>query len=702
MKKALVILLISVLLAGCQVIVSSTNQQQVQPQAQVPTSTSGYIPIPANSPTPLPSGFYSSNLGFSLILPKSWSVIEDTSEGATFDSSGGDTRLMAFVFKQPAPVALSDYMQDYCLQIDESYTTYLVDTNAEITLADGSTAQYVLYTCNSEKESPYQFLTVFERRGDTDYVFVAATSYGSIIPSRLDTLRKIISTINLSSTIVFGLPRAETLLLLGYVPSPEDLDPAVTTQSSDDYIGLIYSGLVRLNQDLQVVPDLAESWTISRDNLTFKFTLRKGITFEDGTPITAADVKYSWERATDPDIHSPTASETFGRIAGANEKLNGSSPSISGIEVIDDRTIQVTLSHVTPNFLGLLTYPNASVISKNSIDEDPKEWMFHPNASGSFGLLGLKEGKAIIFERNDHYRSPSRIHYVAYQTGTSGSDLANYKNGNADIVYISYHEAQAILSSNDPLGEQLVSRTSLCTGYILFNNTLPVISNPNVRKALSLAIDKDELVEQFFANMAARADTILPPAMPGYLTPKLQMYDPQAAKQALAASGLAGQLPVFTLSVGDYAGSDTSVIDAIIGMWHDNLGVQVKVEFLDPQDYLAAVHQRHGEMVYFDWCANFPDPGIFLENLFTSSSPYNPAGYSNTQVDAQIDETYTDMSTTKLIELYQQSELQLLQDYAAIPLYHDVYYALVSPRVQGFVIPLSSVNAIPSLWLKGP
>ena len=141
----------------------------------------------------------------------------------------------------------------------------------------------------------------------------------------------------------YGLPREQTFIQVGLPPTPAALDPALTTGAADGYVGHLFSGLVRLSPDLQVEPDLAESWTTSPDGLVYTFTLRPNLAFASGRPLTAADVVYSWDRAADPATASPTVATYLGDIAGLRARLGGTATTITGLAAPDDRTLVVTL-----------------------------------------------------------------------------------------------------------------------------------------------------------------------------------------------------------------------------------------------------------------------------------------------------------------------------------------------------------------------
>jgi ABC-type oligopeptide transport system substrate-binding subunit len=234
------------------------------------------------------------------------------------------------------------------------------------------------------------------------------------------------------------------------------------------------------------------------------------------------------------------------------------------------------------------------------------------------------------------------------------------------------------------------------------NNTMPPMEDPNVRLALSLAIDKKRMMEQFFDNIIDPSNGLLPPAMPGYSELPVQEYDPQAARDALAASAYADNMPVLTLNDGGYAGDDTTWSDALIQMWKETLDIAVKVEWLDPIMYSTAAHEGHGQMVLYGWCADYPDPANFLDILFHSESDLNVSGYSNSEVDALLEQARTELDPVVRLRLYNQVETLLLQDHAAIPMDNGYDYILVNPRVHGYELSAIGVKIIPYLWLEAP
>ncbi len=672
-------------------------------QTPTPTLTPTITPTPTRTPyptaTPTPQGFYSSDLGYSLIIPDNWEVTDEGSGWVVFESNMGTSRLFGGAFSTEEKETLDEAITSLCQSIFDDYTAYTVDEQEDLTLADGSTIQRTLFTCKGSGPETFNGELLFTYKGSMEYLFLASSGTGHISESQLDMFHSIYSTLSLSSATMYGLPVSETLLMLGYDPEPEDLDPAIAETNGGDYVGLLYSGLVRMTPDNQIIGDLAESWVTNADGSVYTFTLRSGLVFQDGSPLTAEDVKYSWERAADPANDSPTASTYLGDIVGVKEMLSGDANELSGVKVIDDQTLQVSLVSPVQYFLAKLGYVVAYVLQKEAVEADPDEWMFHPNASGPYGLKELVEDELITFERNDNYHAPAQIRYMAYNTDAPGTEMSYYEVGTTDLAYPSWADLEELQAPDHPMHDQLLSGSGMSTSFVMLNNTLPPMDDPNVRLALTLAIDKDHMVEQFLENWYVRADSILPPGMPGYTEFEPQAFDPQAARDALAKSKYAGNMPTLTLSVSGYAGDSDPWADALIQMWRD-VGIEVKIEYLDPMDFTAAAHAGHGHMVLYGWGADYPDPSNFLDILFHSESDINVSGYSNPEVDALLEKARTELDPTLRLNLYNQAEVMLMEDHASIPIDHSTDYILVNPRVQGYTITHFGVKWFMELWLE--
>ena len=176
--------------------------------------------------------------------------------------------------------------------------------------------------------------------------------------------------------------------------NPRDYDPATTYSSGDK---LAFSGLVSFDPQLNLTPDLAESWELSADGMTYTFHLRQNAKFHNGRPVTAQDVIYSWERAANPNLQSVTVVTYLGDIVGVRDMAQGKADHIAGIKALDDHTLQVTIDAPKPYFLLKLTYPTSFVVDKDNV-ESGQDWYRHPNGTGPYKLTEWTSNDRIVYD----------------------------------------------------------------------------------------------------------------------------------------------------------------------------------------------------------------------------------------------------------------------------------------------------------------
>jgi oligopeptide transport system substrate-binding protein len=481
-------------------------------------------------------------------------------------------------------------------------------------------------------------------------------------------------------------PVGEGVLNL-YGIDPWTLDPAVSGEmTSHEYIMQLFSGLVRLDDNLEPAPDIAERWQVSDDGRTYTFYLRQDVSFHDGRQVKAEDFKYSWERACAPETGSLTAATYLGDIVGVREVLSGETREISGVSVVGDYTLEVTIDAPKSYFLSKLTYPTAFVVDRADV-EAGGAWWRSPNGTGPFRLKQWEESKQLVLERNElYYRGAAQVNGVVFQLW-GGVPMNMYETGEIDVtdVYISYIEK--VTDEAGPFYLDLMVVPELSFYYIGFNTTKPPFDDVNIRRAFSQAIDKDKLVSLVFKGMMQRADGILPPGMPGYNEALLGLdYDVEGAEELIAHSsyGDVSQLPPITITTMGWGGVISQELEAVVHQWRENLGVEVKVRQLEPERFLYHLKEEKDEMFYIGWIADYPHPQDFLDILFHSGADNNYGEYSNPEVDALLEEAGVEQDSALSLELYQQAEQLLVEDAACLPLCFGQNYVLVKPYVEGY------------------
>ncbi|MFC2006872.1 peptide ABC transporter substrate-binding protein, partial [Chloroflexota bacterium] len=468
---------------------------------------------------------------------------------------------------------------------------------------------------------------------------------------------------------------------------PHTLDPAVSNEkTSHQYIVQLFSGLVRLDDNLEPTPDIAQRWEVSGDGRTYTFFLRKGVEFHNGREVKAPDFKYSWERACDQTTGSLTAATYLSDITGVEQVLAGVKSEISGIRTIDDYTLEVTIDSPKSYFLSKLSYPTSFVVDMENV-RTGDNWWRRPNGTGPFKLKQWEENQLLVLERNAvYYGKIAEVNSIAFNLW-SGVPMNMYETGEIDTagVYLDYIDL--VIDNTGPFYHELVVVPELSLYYIGFNVTKPPFDDVNIRRAFSQAVNKDKLISLVFKNTVQRADGILPPGMPGFNEDLQGLdYDIDEAKRLIRESsyGDVSKLPPITITTAGWGGLLSQELEAIIHQWRQNLGIEIKVRQLEPQRFLYHLREEKDEMFDMGWIADYPHPHDFLEVLFHSGVDINYGGYSNPEIDALLERAGSEQDKTQSLALYREAEQKLVSDTACLPLWFGRNYILVKPYVKGY------------------
>ena len=481
-------------------------------------------------------------------------------------------------------------------------------------------------------------------------------------------------------------PTEENTLNL-YGIDPWTLDPAVSGEmTSHEYIMQLFSGLVCLDDNLEPAPDIAQRWQVSDDGRTYTFYLQHDVKFHNGRKVKAEDFEYSWERACDPDTRSLTADTYLGDIVGVREVLAGKTKEISGVRVIGDYTLEVTIDAPKSYFLSKLTYPTAFVVDRANV-ESGREWWRQPNGTGPFKLRQWDENSLLVLEKNDlYYGKLAKVNFVAFYLW-GGVPMNMYETGKIDVTSIYIDYIDKVTDKAGPFYEELQVVPELSFHYIGFNFSKPPFDDVNIRRAFSQAIDKDKLASLVFKDMVQPADGILPPGMPGFNRDLSGLnYDVNKAKELIKASqyGDVSELPPIIITTMGWGGLISQGLEAIISEWRQNLGVEVKVRQLEPQRFLYHLRQEKDEMFYMGWIADYPHPQDFLDVLFHTDTDNNYGEYSNPEIDALLEMAGVEPDSNLSLALYQQAEQKLVEDAACLPLWFGKNHILVKSYVKGY------------------
>jgi ABC-type oligopeptide transport system substrate-binding subunit len=362
--------------------------------------------------------------------------------------------------------------------------------------------------------------------------------------------------------------------------------------------------------------------------------------------------------------------------------------------VVDEHTLLVTIDGPKPYFLAKLTQPVAFVTRADNVDGGP-DWWRHPDGSGPFVLDRWREGEVVVLKRNEaYYQTPPSVAAVIYYL-SSGSGFPAYEAGQVDVAQVAPIFLSRALDPADPLSADLVEGNTFCTYRVVFDTTRAPFDDPAIRRAFAQSLDREQLAQVVLNGSAVPATGFLPPGMPGAVARSAEeAFDVDGAIALIAASdyGEPSALPALTFTTPGEGESDSLAV-ALVDMWTENLGVSIKTELVNPNEYAGAVARTHGHLFAYSWCADYPDPENVLDLPYHSEGPLNYGGYANSQVDELLEAARTEQNPGERLALYQEAESALLEDAPAVPIIHPLAHVLIRPYVRGY-----QLSPIPVLW----
>ncbi|MFN8593752.1 MAG: peptide ABC transporter substrate-binding protein [Thermomicrobiales bacterium] len=470
------------------------------------------------------------------------------------------------------------------------------------------------------------------------------------------------------------------------------LDPAKSSNIQDfTVVGLIYGGLVRLDEKLLVVPSLAEKWDVSEDALTYTFTLREGIQFSDGTPITADDVVWTFNHALDPSTGGWTGPYYFTAIEGADDVAAGKTKEVSGVKKVYDRTVAITIKEPAAYFLSSLSAGPSKILSKAAIEAADDGAV----TSGPFVVKKWNHGQGIDLVPNPKFYQPvtevTELNFIFNQDSETGFQL--YRTGAADILGSSQDPIPAARVPEVSSSPDFRSTPAFNTRYVAFNNVIEPFNNVQVRQALAHAIDRDTLANAVLGGTVTPTDRILPAGFPASdLVIEGLAFDPAAAKDLLGKAGLDPSTFTFTLSYG-VEGDNERVVTVLQSMWQENLGIKVELEPLELATFSSRLNDTYldpskGLQSYYSiWGADYPDPQNFLSLQLQTGVGNNNSHYSNKEFDALTKEADTSVEDfAQRAELYNKAEQIAVNEVGWLPLFNAKVNVLVRECIKGIEV----------------
>ncbi len=444
----------------------------------------------------------------------------------------------------------------------------------------------------------------------------------------------------------------------------------------------------------QLTPDLATSYDISPDGLTYTFHLRHGVKFHNGREMTADDVAYSYNRTVDPKTQSP-GQGFFKSIAGYDDAAAGKAPGMSGIKVVDPYTIAITLSKPDATFLQVVALNFAGVVAKEDVAKWGTDYGHHPDGTGAYYLDNWTLGQELVFKRNTDYYVPGMpyLDELDFKIGAEPlTALLQLQKGQIDIAGDGIPPASFLSVMNDPEQKKLVVQApQLETSYLTIKTTMKPFDDLRVRQAISMAINKDRIVK-IINGRADVANQPLPPGMPGYDKDyKGYSYDPDKAKALLAAAKYDSSQS-FDLFV--YNTDPNPRIAQAIQQDLAAVGMTVNIKSLDQSVIISGGADPSQEPLIWSggmgWIADFPDPSDFYGPILGCAGAvkggWNWSLYCNKDDEAlaaKADGMVKPEETQARADLWKQIFDKIQDDAPWVPVFNEERYTLHSARIGG-------------------
>lgn len=498
------------------------------------------------------------------------------------------------------------------------------------------------------------------------------------------------------------------------------IDPQLAETSSQiDVINQIFTGMTIQNVVTgETGLGIATGYELSEDGMTYTFTLADNVPWvrynadsgaveqvmdENGEPmmVTAQDVVYGWTRALDPATASPYSYVLAPYVEGGLEFNAGEADaSALGITAVDDWTVQVSVPEAVagaafiPGIYGLWM---ARPVPQSVIEEFGDVWTEPENivTNGPFAVSEWAHDESITVVKNPFWPGNEtvpqpQLDQVTFRFLDQQAQFAEYLAGSMDAVQLPLEEMDRIRADAD-LSAQMGTGANPCTYYIGFDNTEAPTDNVHLRRALSMAVDRQAIVDNVTRGGQTPAQWFSYPTLTA--SPTLEtnpdlgvMYDVEGAQAELATAleelGMTAEGLQLTLAYND-SSNHGQIMQAIQQMWADNLGLTVQLTGMDPTTYFSSISEDAPSVYRAGWCQDYSDANNFLYDVFYSASSQNDTGFVNAEYDALVEQARVETDTDARRDLYAQAENILVADQAAIaPIYWYALNVMVKPGIE--------------------
>ena len=456
----------------------------------------------------------------------------------------------------------------------------------------------------------------------------------------------------------------------------------------------VFNRLIEMESDengnMEILPSLAQSWEVSEDGRSYTFHLREGVSFSNGSPLTASDVEYTFTRLlTHPDSCN---GDIVDGIVGASALESGGSTRLEGFQVLSDLDFVITLEQPFEAFLACLSMPGASILDEETTEQAGDRFGMDPEwtiGTGSFVLWKWNPGEGMLLKANpDCWQGAPHCEGLDLRFITDSKEIRRmFEAGEIDVLDLDeVGNAAEFFLHGAKYQSRLFHVPRIGITYIALNETIEPLNNVRVRKAMQLALNRPILLAAVYGGLGSVENGIFPHGLYG-CNPELPEipYDPEEAKSLLAE---AGYPKGFDLTVSVNSAStrwELSVLRLAVSMW-EKIGIRARIDVMDEDDFMG--NRKSGNLACYtaQWMADFNDPDNFLYTFFGNkeNTTFRSLCYPREDVMERVRLARTISDPEERIQEYKDLERTIVQEDAAwIPLYSRERYYVTSERLEG-------------------
>jgi oligopeptide transport system substrate-binding protein len=496
-----------------------------------------------------------------------------------------------------------------------------------------------------------------------------------------------------SGTSKFEILPPPQVLRIGFA-EPLTLDPTLASDyGSLGYLEQLFSGLITLGHEMEVLPDIAASWEVENGGLKYIFHLRDDVVWSDGEPVTAADFEYAWKRVLDPVTNSANAVLLYD-VKGAKAFHQGqiTNPDLVGINSLDNHTLVVDLEGPASYFLYLLASAVTYPVPQHFVELHRDRWtdVEHIVTNGPFRLVSWDRGASLTLARNPLYHGHfnGNVNQIECFVNLEPSEsLTLYEKNKLDLLGLSVMDAAQTTVRRKFANDYYVSGSHYSTQYVGFDTSRPPFDDRRVRRAFVMAIDRDWWAEEIQGGVYfPGTGGFIPPGMPGH-SPNIGLpHDPEQARQLLAEAGYPngdGFPPIKQMWH-----NGVSECELLLQRWQKILGIEITYEVMEWASYLDRLRGQLPHIFYMGWDPDYPDPDSFLRvgilKLFEK--------WKNEEYFQLVEQARRILNQEKRMKLYQQADRILIDEAVIMPLTYPRYNTLMKSWIKKY--PLSPQKTV--------